>query len=124
MDAALLFSLIALVLTKAADFWTTVKHVGPHAECNPLARRVFHKLGFKGGLVVVALLWAIIVAAAYGYAWLLGTSWERWVTIVVGLVVAWAQGDAARFNVTGKSSWLTRKMLRLYHHWHKWWRSR
>jgi hypothetical protein len=124
VDAALLFSLTALVLTKSSDFWTTLRHVGPEAECNPLARKLFHRFGFKGGLVMVALIWAIIVAAAYGYAWRLGSSWERWVTASTGLVIAWAQWDAARFNATGNASWLTRMALAWYRWWQSRWRSR
>jgi hypothetical protein len=123
VDTALFFSLIALVLTKAADFWTTLRYVGPEAECNPLARKLFNQFGFKGGLVLVVLIWAIIVAAAYGYAWWLGSSWERWLTAATGFVIAWAQWDAARFNATGHASWLTRRALVLYHWWRNRWRS-
>jgi hypothetical protein len=124
VDAILAFSLIALVLTKAADFWTTLRHVSPHAECNPLARRLFHRFGFKGGLLAVAAIWAVIVTAAYGYAWWLGSWWEQWVTASMGFVIAWAQWDAARFNVTGHASWFTRKALALYRWWRSRWRSR
>lgn len=124
VDAALLFSLIALMLTKAADFWTTVRHVGPEAECNPLARKLFHQFGFIGGLVVVGLIWGIIVAAAYGYAWWLGSLLEQWITILAGLVIAWAQWDAARFNVTGHTSWFTRVAMARYRWWQSRWRSR
>jgi hypothetical protein len=120
VDTVLFFSLTALVLTKAADFWTTLRHVGPEAECNPLAQKLVHQFGFKRGLVVVALIWAIIVAAAYGYAWWLGSSWERWITASTGFVIAWAQWDAARFNAAGNASWFTCRALALY----RWWRSR
>lgn len=123
-DAVLAFSFLALVLTKAADFWTTLRHVGPEAECNPLARKLFQRFGFIGGLLAVAMIWGIIVAMAYGYAWWLGGSLERWLTALTGLLIAGVQWDAARFNATGRSSWVTRKALMLYHGWCRMWRGR
>jgi len=119
---ALFLSLLALVITKVADFVTTVKQVGPEAEMNPLARRCFSRLGFKGGLWAVAVLWLVIVAITFGYAWLAGDLLTRWLTALTGFGIAWAQWDAARFNRTGKTSGLTRLMLRLYKVWRQRWR--
>ena len=115
--AALLLSLLALVLTKVADFVTTVKHVGEEAETNPLARRCFSLLGFKGGLWIVALLWLAIVAITFGYALFMADPITCWLTALTGFGIAWAQWDAARFNRTGKSSRLTRMIFRLYNCW-------
>jgi hypothetical protein len=42
----LLISLGLLLVTKLADLWTTVRHVGRHGESNPLARALFAKVGF------------------------------------------------------------------------------
>jgi hypothetical protein len=44
----LLLSLLSLVISKAADFITTVRHVGQEGESNPLARKLFHRLRFRG----------------------------------------------------------------------------
>lgn len=121
-ETVLLLSLLALVLTKVADFVTTMKHVGPEAETNPLARRCFSRLGFKGGLWAVASLWLVIVAISFGCAWLAGDSLTRWLTALTGFGIAWAQWDAARFNRTGKTSGLTRVMLRIYNVWRQRWR--
>lgn len=48
----LIISLVLLLLTKLSDVWTTVRHIGRHGESNPLARALFAKVGFAGGLVV------------------------------------------------------------------------
>jgi hypothetical protein len=112
--AALLISLLALVLTKVADFVTTVKHVDTEAETNPLARRCFSLLGFKGGLWIVALLWLAIVVITFGYAWLVDDPLTRWLTALTGFGIAWAQWDAARFNRSGRASWFTRRALRFH----------
>lgn len=113
-DVLLVLSLIALFVTKAADFVTTVRHVGPEAERNPLARRWFVRFGFRGGLLMVALVWLAIVTATYIPVWLWGGWLSRLGVAAMGFFTAWAQSDAARFNATGRSTWLTRTMLRWY----------
>lgn len=64
-----LLSLLSLVISKAADFITTVRHVWQEVESNPLARRLFHRQGFRGGLIVVAMIRLLIVGLTYEYAW-------------------------------------------------------
>jgi hypothetical protein len=120
----LLLSLLSLVISKAADFITTVRHVGQEGESNPLARKLFHRLGFRGGLVAVAMIWLLIVGLTYGYAWFAGSEFMQWLTSATGFFIAWAQWDAARFNRTGSTSWFTRIALRLHHLWAKVCRSR
>jgi hypothetical protein len=119
----LILSLLSLVISKAADFITTVRHVGQEGESNPLARRLFHLLGFRGGLIAVAMIWLLIVGFTYGYAWFAGNQCMQWLTSATGFFIAWAQRDAARFNRTGSTSWFTRLALRLHHLWAKVWRS-
>jgi hypothetical protein len=65
----LLASLVLLVLTKLADLWTTLRHVGRDEESNPLARAFFRRAGFGGGLTLVMMLWTLIVAIVYTTAW-------------------------------------------------------
>lgn len=120
----LLLSLLFLVISKVADFITTVRHVGQDGESNPLARKLFHRLGFRGGLIAVAMIWLLIVVFTYGYAWFTGSPLTQWLTSATGFFIAWAQWDAARFNRTGSTSWFTRLALRLHHLWAKVWRSR
>ncbi len=72
----LIISLVLLLLTKLADVWTTVRHVGRQGESNPLARALFAKVGFAGGMAVVMVLWAVIVGVVYISAWSL--DWVRW----------------------------------------------
>jgi hypothetical protein len=120
----LILSLLSLVISKAADFITTVRHVGQEGESNPLARRLFHRLGFRGGLIAVAMIWLLIVVFTYGYAWLAGSQFMQWLTSATGFFIACAQWDAARFNRTGSTSWFTRLALRLHRDWAKLWRPR
>ena len=119
-----ILSLLSLVTSKAADFITTVRHVGQEGESNPLARRLFHRLGFRGGLIAVAMIWLLIVGFTYGYVWFAGSQFMQWLTSATGFFIAWAQCDAARYNRTGSTSWFTRLALRQHHLWAKVWRSR
>jgi cytochrome c biogenesis protein CcdA len=112
----LLISLGLLLLTKLADLWTTVRHVGQQGESNPLARALFAKVGFAGGLAVVMGLWAVIVGMVYVSAWS-APAWIQVVTSIAGTVVAWVQWDVARFNATRRSSRLTRIAMRAYGRW-------
>ena len=112
----LIISLCLLLVTKMADLWTTVRHVGRHGESNPLARALFAKVGFLGGLAVVMGLWAVIVGVAYISAWF-SPIWIQVITAIVGTAVAWVQWDVARFNATRRSSRLTRLAMRAYGRW-------
>lgn len=100
----LLLSLLSLVISKVADFVTTIRHVGQEGESNPLARRLFHRLGFRGGLIAVAMIWLLIVGLTYGYAWFAEGPLTQSLTSATGFFIAWAQWDAARFNRTGCTS--------------------
>lgn len=112
----LLISLGLLLLTKLADLWTTVRHVGQQGESNLLARALFAKDGFAGGLAVVMGLWAVIVGMVYVSAWS-APEWIQMMTAIAGTVVAWLQWDVARFNATRRSSRLTRIAMRAYGRW-------
>jgi len=112
----LLISLGLLLVTKVADLWTTVHHVGRYGETNPLARFMFAKVGFAGGLALVMVLWAVIVGMVYASAWS-APWWIQVVTAIAGTLVAWIQWDVARFNATRRSSRLTRIALRAYGKW-------
>lgn len=117
-------SLLALTVTKAADFITTIRNVGPQAETNPLARMAFRHWGFRGGLVAVGLLWVLIVVLVYGLAFH-GGLFLQVATAVTGFLVSWAQWDVARFNHTGRNSRFTNMMFRLHmslRSWLKRWR--
>jgi cytochrome c biogenesis protein CcdA len=114
----LLISLILLSASKLADLWTTVHHVGRYGETNPLARFLFAKVGFAGGLALVMFLWAVIVGMVYASAWS-APRWIQVVTAIAGTLVAWVQWDVARFNATRRSSRLTRFATRAYGAWAK-----
>jgi hypothetical protein len=112
----LLISLSLLLMTKLADLWTTVRHVGRQSETNPLARALFGKVGFVGGLAVVMGLWALIVGMVYVSAWS-SPGWIQVITSIAGAAVAWVQWDVARFNATRRVSRLTRIAVRTYGKW-------
>lgn len=112
----LLISLSLLLLTKLADLWTTVRHVGRHGETNPLARLLFAKVGLAGGLALVMALWTVIVGMVYASAWS-APGWIQVVTAIAGTLIAWIQWDVARFNATHRTSRLTRIAVRAYGKW-------
>ncbi|MFZ9937379.1 MAG: hypothetical protein ACO3JG_10030 [Luteolibacter sp.] len=112
----LLASLGLLLFTKLADVWTTVRHVGPHGESNPLARRLFCRFGFARGLAVVMGLWVVIVGIVYASAWT-APAWWQVATAVVGFAVSWVQWDVARFNATRTHSRISRLAAQAYGLW-------
>ena len=112
----LLASLGLLLVTKLADLWTTIRHVGRHGETNPMARALFARVGFAGGLAVVMGLWAVIVGMVYVSAWS-SPEWIQVMTAITATVVARVQWDVARFNATQRSSRLTRIAMRAYGRW-------
>lgn len=59
-NTLLLIGLVLLSLTKLADVWTTIRHVGRHEESNPLASRLLDRFGFAGGLALVVLVEAVL----------------------------------------------------------------
>ena len=67
-EILLWFSLLALVLTKIADLQTTLRHVGPAKESNPLFRRLCPPLTFRQSLMMIMLVWVIVLALAYAPA--------------------------------------------------------
>ena len=115
----LLASLVLLVLTKLADLWTTVRHVRQDGESNPLARSLFRRVGFGGGLALVMLLWTLIVAIVYATAWK-SPGWMRWATVLSALFISWVQWDVARFNATRCPSRITRWAALAYQRWALW----
>ena len=112
----LIFSLVALVASKLADLWTTIRYVGAARELNPFARRLFARIGFTGGLGVVMALWLAIVVAVYVQAWK-AQPWMRIIVGTVGVLVAWVQYDVAKFNAGGERSRLTQMALRAFTWW-------
>ena len=114
VTTVLILSLAALVITKGMDFFTTVRCVGHHAEQNPVARMLFPRWGFGGGLFIIGVIWTAIVVIAYLMAFLSESDLVKLSTAAVGLFVAWAQWSAARFNCTGHRTWLVRVALKTY----------
>lgn len=116
-EGVLFLSFVALIVTKVADFVTTIRHVGPHAELNPLARRLFLRFGFGGGLAIVGAIWLAIVVATYVVPFWQPDNVYRWLTSGAGFAVSLAQWGAARFNSGAEPGRITRRILRLYQQW-------
>ena len=112
----LCISLALLLLTKLADGWTTVRHIGKHGESNPLARCLFDRFGFAGGIAVVMLVWSVIVGIVYATAWSALAGFQV-ATAITGLIVSWVQWDVARFNATRRPSRITRLAALAYDQW-------
>lgn len=117
----LLLSLFALILTKIADIVTTARGMrrwGVAGEKNPLARRAMQRWGVAWGITAVMVLWVLVVLATYLPMWV-APGWMHWPTAALGFFVAGCQGEVARMNATGRHSWFTRLMLRVYQNWHR-----
>lgn len=118
MILALALSLLCLILTKAVDVATTVRGLRREGasvgmEQNPLARRMFRRLGVTRGTALVLLLWALIAAACYVPAFF-APAWYQAATAAGGGLVAWAQWDVARANHTGRHSAFTRLLMTVF----------
>ncbi len=112
----LILSLLALVVTKAADIITTWRGLREHGvtgEQNPLARWAMVQFNPSGGIGFVMVLWLFVVAACYVPAWF-SSPWYQWATAIGGFLIAWAQWEVARFNATSQHSYFTRLVLRWY----------
>ncbi len=109
-------SLVALVLTKAADVYTTWRGIDPDglAERNPLARLFFKRWGVRLGMGFIGLAWVLIVLVTYTGAWLYGTLAYKVAVAGIGSAMAWCQWDVARVNATGRTTLFTRFLSRFY----------
>ena len=116
-DILLGLSLVALVFTKVADVVTTIRFVNPEQETNPFARRLFGMAGFGKGIVIVCVIWTAIAGVTYAVAFLQSTAIFKWLTALTGFFISWIQGEAARFNATGRNGYFTRAVMKAYVKW-------
>ncbi len=110
-NTALLLVGVLLLATKALDVHSTWQHVGVEGELNPLARRWFRRFGLARGLCLVCAVYLLVLAIEFALVWWLDHSLLTWGTVLLGLFIAWAQWDVARFNCTRRHSWFTRRMF-------------
>lgn len=106
----------AVLLTKAADLWTTWKHVSAETETNPIGRFLFRRLGMAGGLAAVATVTVLVVAATWATAVELGVG-AMTLAAALSLFVSLVQGGVALHNATGRSNAVTRKVAALHAVW-------
>ena len=114
MQYALLFVVLALIITKLADVMTTWRRlVSVHQEANPLAQIAMRWFGVFGTcLMVMALSVAIVLSAAW-MAVLYGPVWQG-IFIVVGFAISCVQFSVAHANATGRQNCLTRPLLAMF----------
>jgi hypothetical protein len=117
MNACFWLSLLALLVTKAADVVSTWRHVGVQGESNPIVRPVFQRFGLAGGLMIVCTVYLVFALGQYAVVWWIGHPVLVWGNTLLGFLIAWAQWDVARFNTTRRHSALTRFVLRVYARW-------
>lgn len=113
LTAACVLSIVALVVTKAADLWTTWRFVGVASETNPLGRALMARLGMKGALAVVGVVAALLIATSWAVALRLGPE-AMGVLAAWSTVVAVVQGAVALTNATGRFNLVTRRVLALH----------
>ena len=117
-------SLLAAVITKVCDCYTTVKYLEPATEGNPLGRRLMQRYGMSAGT------WSLfgIVIVALGVMWGIVALFDKtWVTVmctIYATLIALLQGAAAHTNATLKLNFVTRPLLRIFHAWSKRWDER
>lgn len=118
MNVAVWLTVIAIVITKALDAWTTLRVVGPRGEgeTNGFAQRWMRRVGVRR---TAALVFAVttVVAVTIG---VVVVSSEEWTLqagyVVVGSFVAIVQGAVAHTNATGRWNFVTRRVL-AFHRW-------
>jgi hypothetical protein len=105
MTLALLILYGALVVLNSLDGYSTWKVLRPshyHREHNPVARRLFQKLGLKLGIVVAEILWIGFITLLFFLLWrnpmfngallvLLGLGVLAFSFVVVGNFRAWGR---------------------------------
>ncbi len=72
MTLALLILYGVLVVLNSLDGYSTWKVLKPHhyrREHNPLARRIFQKLGIPRGIIVAELLWIGFISLVFFLLW-------------------------------------------------------
>jgi uncharacterized protein YacL len=106
----------AVLVTKAADLWTTWKHVTAETETNPIGRYLFRRVGMVGGLVIVGVTSLSIVAATWTVAVALGPV-AMVLAAVLSLFVSVVQACVAMHNATGRPNLVTRKVAALHRRW-------
>ena len=106
----------AVLVTKAADLWTTWKHVTPDTETNPVGRFLFKRVGMAGGLAVVAIVTVLVVAMTWATAVEFGPAGMVLAT-VLSLFVSIVQASVALHNATGRPNFVTRKVAALHARW-------
>jgi len=103
-----------LVATKLCDVASTVQRIGhPHAETNPIARRMMIGVGTTKAIWLVFVLALIIIGVAGGAA-LMGNTMMQALFIIVGVIISIVQGAVARCNWTGRDNAITRRVRVLH----------
>lgn len=113
---------VLLFTSKALDIITTYRHIGTRGEANPLAQRVFSKLGIPAGMVAIGFVYTVIVFAI-GYQLTLETNqFLIYTTIAGGIIVSAIQFIVSYANATMYSGWPINALTNLFAAMHRVWR--
>ncbi|NBU75209.1 MAG: hypothetical protein EBS30_08325 [Planctomycetes bacterium] len=114
MDQALIFVMLALVITKLADVMTTYCRLASvHQEANPIAQFAMRRFGVAGTCLMVMALSVVIVLLSSQAAVGCGLVGQVFF-IVVGFVISGIQLAVAHSNATGHQNCVTRPLLAMF----------
>lgn len=111
-------TVVAIVVTKGFDAWTTLRAVGRsgEGETNAFAQRWMRRFGVRSVAAVVFAV-ATVVAVTTGVVVVASEEWSLQLGyVVVGGFVAFVQGAVAHTNATGRWNFVTRRVL-AFHRW-------
>jgi len=123
LNALCILSVAGVVVTKAADLWTTWRHVSADSETNPVGRFLFRRIGVGGGIVVVGALALLLIAASWWAAIAMGPAGMIFLA-AWSLVISVVQAGVAHHNATGRPNLVTRRVAALHSRWSHWLLSR
>jgi len=114
MQYALIFVVLALIITKLADVMTTWRRlVSVHQEANPIAQIAMRRFGVAGTCLMVMALSVVIVLLSSQAAVGCGLAGQV-VFIIVGFGISGIQLAVAHSNATGHQNCVTRPLLAMF----------
>ena len=114
MTALVLLTAGALVVTKALDCLTTLRHVDASTETHPLARGWMARFGVPRTVLGVFVLSLATVLACLLLVLSTEQVWIHCSYVLAGTLVAAVQAAVAHTNATGSWNVVTRQVARIH----------